>query len=301
MIKTLKVTNYLGDSLIVKMGGSDNSGLLIKQIDGLGPSKATINMSTNSTSDGGTFNSSYVNSRNIVLNFKYLENQTIELSRKNSYKYFPIKKQVKLEFTTDSNSVEIYGFVESNEPNIFSKSEETQISIICPDPYFYSLYNYLTIFYGVESNFKFEFSNESLTENLIEFGIIQNTNQNNVYYDGDAETGVYIEMKATGNASNITIYNLKTRTLMALNSDKIVELTGSDIINGDQIFISTVQNNKYITLFRDGQYINILNALDKNSNWFVLSRGDNEFAYTADEGLTYLQFSISHKKLYEGI
>lgn len=301
MIKTLKVTNYLGDSLIVKMGGSDNSGLLIKQIDGLGPSKATINMSTNSTSDGGTFNSSYVNSRNIVLNFKYLENPTIELSRKNSYKYFPIKKQVKLEFTTDSNSVEIYGFVESNEPNIFSKSEETQISIICPDPYFYSLYNYLTIFYGVESNFEFEFSNESLTENLIEFGIIQNTNQNNVYYDGDAETGVYIEMKAIGNASNITIYNLKTRTLMALNSDKIVELTGSDIINGDQIFISTVQNNKYVTLFRDGQYINILNALDKNSNWFVLSRGDNEFAYTADEGLTDLQFSISHKKLYEGI
>lgn len=301
MIKTLKVTNYLGDSLIVKMGGSDNSGLLIKQIDGLGPSKATINMSTNSTSDGGTFNSSYVNSRNIVLNFKYLENPTIELSRKNSYKYFPIKKQVKLEFTTDSNSVEIYGFVESNEPTIFSKSEETQISIICPDPYFYSLYNYLTIFYGVESNFEFEFLNESLTENLIEFGIIQNTNQNNVYYDGDAETGVYIEMKATGNASNITIYNLKTRTLMALNSDKIVELTGSDIINGDQIFISTVQNNKYITLFRDGQYINILNALDKNSNWFVLSRGDNEFAYTADEGLTDLQFSISHKKLYEGI
>lgn len=301
MIKTLKVTNYLGDSLIVKMGGSDNSGLLIKQIDGLGPSKATINMSTNSTSDGGTFNSSYVNSRNIVLNFKYLENPTIELSRKNSYKYFPIKKQVKLEFTTDSNSVEIYGFVESNEPTIFSKSEETQISIICPDPYFYSLYNYLTIFYGVESNFEFEFSNESLTENLIEFGIIQNTNQNNVYYDGDAETGVYIEMKATGNASNITIYNLKTRTLMALNSDKIVELTGSDIINGDQIFISTVQNNKYVTLFRDGQYINILNALDKNSNWFVLSRGDNEFAYTADEGLTDLQFSISHKKLYEGI
>jgi len=301
MIKTVKVTNHLGNSLTMALGGSDNSGLLITNIEGLGPGKATINMSESASGDGADYNSARVNSRNIVLTLKLEDKPTVESSRKKSYAYFPLKKQIKLTFVTDSNECEIYGYIESNEPNIFSKSVETQISVVCPDPYFYSLKEYLTIFYGVESMFEFEFFNDSLTEDLIEFGAVQNTNQNNVYYDGDADTGVFIEMKAMGSASGITIYNLKTRTFMALNSDKLIELTGSDIITGDQIFISTVRNNKYITLLRDGESINILNILDKNSNWFTLSRGDNEFAYTADLGLTELQFSIYNKKLYEGI
>ena len=54
---------------------------------------------------------------------------------------------------------------------IFSAAmmETTQISIVCPDPYFYSAGpdgTNTTIFYGVEPLFEFAFSNESLTESL---------------------------------------------------------------------------------------------------------------------------------------
>ena len=111
-----------------------------------------------------------------------------------SYKYFPIKKKVTLLIETDNRICETYGYVESNEPDIFSSDETTQISIVCPDPYFYSAGpdgTNTTIFYGVEPLFEFAFSNESLTESLIEFGEIKNETEQTVYYSGDAEIGVY--------------------------------------------------------------------------------------------------------------
>ena len=301
MIKNVKVTNYLGLSITLELGAPEKSGFLVREISGLGPAKAVINMSDLSNDDGSVYNSARAYSRNIVMDLKFLEFPTIEDTRHKSYKYFPLKKKIKLTFTTDNRVCEVYGYVESNEPNIFSKAEATQVSIVCPSPYFNSLSDYLTIFYGVEDLFEFPFSNESLTENLIEFGNIQNKTENVVHYTGDAKVGILITMRATGPADNVTIYNLGTRESMTLNTVRIATLTGDGIIAGDEIYISTVKGDKYVILFRDGEFINILNAIDRYADWFQLSKGDNIFAYTADYGITNLQFKITNKILYEGI
>ena len=301
MIKTVKVTNYLGESITLELGRPEKSGLLVREISGLGPSKANINFSDLSTGDGGIFNSARVTSRNIVFTLDILSQPDVETMRQLSYKYFPIKKKIKLLFTTDNRVCEIYGYVETNEPNIFSKKQQTQISIVCPDPYFYSVGDYTTIFYGVESLFEFPFSNESLVTNLLEFGEIQNKTENNIYYQGDADVGVVIEIRATGVATDVAIYNMNTREVMKIDSAKLLALTGSGIVMGDEIYISTVRNDKYVMLFRDGEYINILNTLEKRTDWFQLVMGDNIFAYTAEFGLTNLQFKVKNKIVYEGI
>jgi len=301
MIKTVKVTNYLGESITLELGRPEKSGLLVREISGLGPSKANVNFSDLSTGDGGIFNSARVTSRNIVFTLDILSQPDVETMRQLSYKYFPIKKKIKLLFTTDNRVCEIYGYVETNEPNIFSKTQQTQISILCPDPYFYSVNDYTTIFYGVESLFEFPFSNESLVTNLLEFGEIQNKTENNIYYQGDADVGVVIEIRATGVATDVAIYNMNTREVMKIDSAKLLSLTGSGIVMGDEIYISTVRNDKYVLLFRDGEYINILNTLEKRTDWFQLVKGDNIFAYTAEFGLTNLQFKVKNKLVYEGI
>ena len=149
---------------------------------------------------------------------------------------------------------ETYGYVESNEPDIFSSDETTQISIVCPDPYFYSAGpdgTNTTIFYGVEPLFEFAFSNESLTESLIEFGEIKNETEQTVYYSGDAEIGVVITIHAIGNVRNITIYNTGTREVMRIDTDKLEKLTGSGMVAGDEIIISTIKGDKSITLLRN--------------------------------------------------
>lgn len=304
MIKSIKITNYLGESLTLEMGSPDKSGLFIKKIEGLGPPKADINAKELATSDGGVYNSARATTRNIVLTLGFLFNPTIEDMRQLTYKYFPIKQKLRFRIETDNRIAETYGYVESNEPEIFSKDEDTQISIICPDPYFYSAGKdgtQVTVFSGVEAQFEFPFSNESLTENLIEIGTLQYSTEQNIYYAGDSEVGVLITIHAIGSAGTITIYNTGTREMMKIDADKIETLTGDGIINGDDIIISTSKGDKYINLVRNGVTKNILNALDKTSDWFQLAKGDNIFAYTATSGATNLQFKIENKLIYEGV
>ena len=180
MIRAVTVTNYLGESKRFELAFPEESGFAVQSISGLGPSKADVNMTEISTNDGSLYNSARVNSRNIVMSLKLMFNPQIEDARHDSYKYFPIKKKVSLLVETDNRICETYGYVESNEPDIFSRDETTQISIVCPDPYFYSAgpdgVN-TTIFYGVEPRFVFAFYKENNTAPLIEIGKKKKENQ----------------------------------------------------------------------------------------------------------------------------
>lgn len=307
MIKSFTVTNYLGDSIKLDMGRPEKSGFLVKSVSGLGPSKANINTTEVSTNDGSLFNSARLNQRNIVFELIFVESanrENIEDVRQKSYKYFPMKKNVDVLIETDNRIVKTTGYVESNEPNIFSSQEGAQISIICPDPHLYSAGpdgNNTTVFYGIESVFEFPFSNESLIEPLIVFGAIQNKTENVITYRGDSEIGITIQIHAIGEAGSITIYNTGTREIMRIDAVKLETLTGSGIVAGDDIIINTQKGDKSITLMRAGMAINILNCLDKGSDWFSLAKGNNIFAFTAESGTTNLQFWIDNKVIYEGV
>lgn len=307
MIYSLAVTNYLGDRIKLELGRPENTGFLVKSITGLGPVKANVNTTEVATNDGSMFNSARLSQRNIVIQLAFVHSiygEDIEEIRQKSYKYFPIKKNVELIIETDNRYVRTIGYIESNEPDIFSKQEGTQISIICPDPYFYSASedgNNVTDFYSIDPVFEFPFSNESLSEPLLIFGEIQIKTEDVITYHGDSEIGVMIYIHAIGPATNINIYNTETREVMSINTTKLEALTGKGIVASDDIIINTLKGEKSITLVREGKSYNILNCLDKNTDWFTLVKGDNIFAFTAESGVTNLQFRIENKVIYEGV
>lgn len=306
MIKSVTVTNYLGDSIKLELMRPEKSGFIVKSIDGLGPVGAVINTTEVVTNDGGIFNSARLKQRNIVIKLIFLdnENETIEDIRQKTYKYFPEKKEISIIVETDNRIVKTTGETESNEPTIFSKQEGCSISIICPDPHLYSAgENGIneTVFYGIQANFEFPFSNESLTEAMIEFGIIKNQTENVITYKGDSEIGLTITIHAIGEATDITIYNTGTRETMSIDTTKMAELTGNGIIAGDTITICTRKSYKGITLLRNGKETNILNCLKKGVKWFTLTKGDNIFAYTAKTGSSNLQFRMENQIIYDGV
>lgn len=304
MIKSVTVTNHLGESLELELLRPDKSGLAIINIDGLGPPKADINVKELSGMDGAVFNSSRINTRNIVLQCLFMYHPSIEAARLIAYKFFPIKKKIKLTIQTDKRFVEISGIVESNEPDIFSNMSGTSISLICPSPYFYSAGpDGLTVstFFGSAPTFSFPFSNESLHDDLIELGQIISVPEQTIYYEGDADTGVTMYLHALGAVGNITIHNTQTLESMKISSDRIVSITGSALDNGDTVIITTLKGAKSIYLLRAGVYINILNCLDRDADWFQLSKGDNVFGYDVDLGFTNLEFRIENRALYEGV
>ena len=308
MIKSITVMNYLGDTITMDMFKPEESGFIIAGIKGLGPAKANINTTDMASIDGALYNSSRMGSRNIVLTLCFSEEMTekltIEELRQLTYKYFPVKQDVTLTIETDERKVEIEGYVESNEPNIFSSRETTQISIICPDPYFYSIKDddiTETYFGALMPMFEFPFMNNSITKKLILMGDIRSKRENTIYYGGDIETGVIIDIFASGRVENITIYNIHQREVMKIDTDMIETLTGSGIVSGDQIRICTLKGKKSITLIRGGVYTNILNCVDKDVDWFHLVKGDNIFTYTCTFGEIDLKFFVYSQIIYEGI
>lgn len=304
MIRSIIVTNYLGDSIELELARPDKSGFAVTSVTGIGPGTATINTTDISTNDGALYNSARVDSRNIVLGITYLWKNSIEEARHLSYKYFPLKNKCTLRFVTDTRECEIDGYVESNDPDMFTSDETTEISVICPNPFFYSAGDNAearTDFWNVEPMFEFPFSNESLTEPLLIMGEILTYYAKNIPYYGDADIGVTMTIHAYGTAKNISIYNTDTRETMTINTDRIKTITGTAFGTGDDIEISTVKGNKYIKLLRGGIYTNILNCLDKDADWFQLHRGNNNFAYSAESGATNIRFVIKNRLYYEGV
>ena len=302
MIKSIIVTNYRGDSIQLDLADPEKSGFLVKEISGLGPCKATINTTEVSTNDGSIYNSARLDARNIVLDLAFVGTD-IETVRQLSYKYFPIKKELSLEIITDNRDCVTTGYVESNEPDIFSEEESASISIICPDAYFYSAKDgeNITESYSETPMFEFPFCNDSLTEKLLVMGEIYQFTEVVVAYDGDAEVGATITLHAVGEVINPAIYNVETSEQMLIDTSKMETLTGSGFIAGDDIIICTVKGKKAVKLLRNGVYTNILNALDRNSDWFQLSKGENVLSYTAESGGSNLQIKIQNDVIYEGI
>jgi hypothetical protein len=302
MIKSITVTNYLGDRLKLELARPELSGFVVRSVTGLGPGKANINTSELSTTDGGLFNSSRLPVRNIVMSLEFLWGSSIEDTRQKSYKYFPLKRQVTLLVETDNRVAEISGYVESNEPTIFSQNEGSDISIICPDPYFYSAGEdgiVSTVFYGTEPLFELPYNCETPSE----VSAINKVGDRSILYEGDAETGVTIRVHATGKVSNITIkhHNRDTSGSIRIDTDKLRAITGSTMMSGDDIIITTSKGNKSAKLVRGGNTTKILNCLDKHVDWFQLVKGENIFSYEAEDGLANLSVTVENRVLYEGV
>lgn len=301
MIYSVTVTNHLGNSLELELANPYTTGIAVQAVKGLGSPKANINVTDVVTSDGGLFNSARLGSRNIVFTFLLLGNPSVEDSRMLIYKYFPIKKKVKLTFKTENRECYIDGYIETCEPNIFSKKETISVSVICPDPYFKSTKSRRTMFHGEEPTFEFPFENDSLTEPKIEVGDIKLSTYRNIPYEGDEDVGMTITINFTGTVRNLIIYDIDMKEKMKIDDARLETLTGSGITKGDQIIICTVDKKKSITLIRNGVRTNILNVLDKDVDWLRIRKGNNVYSYTVSEGNQFLHFVIENEVLYGGI
>ena len=289
----------------------ENSGFVITNIEGLGPVNASINTTKVATMDGSMYNSALLNERNITMSLMFFDDGTrsMEDLRHETYRYFPIKRSVHMVIETDNRTLETDGYIESNEPDIFSNQETTTISIICPDPFFYSPRHNTNSFSTTFPNFEFPFGTvNNLTD--FEFDTVEETTESTIDYKGDYEVGVEMSINFLGYAKNVYIYNKTTNEHMTINVNRLGKVLGNDLRfkQGDVININTKKRSKRITLTRDGETFNILNCLAKGTKWFTLTKGENVFYFTADlddeydnEATKNVRLFIKNKIIYDGV
>lgn len=278
-----------------------NTGLNVISIDGVGPGDANISIADFGGLDGGAFNSARLPSRTITMKLGFLENPMVEDSRHLTYKYFPIKRPVELVFTTDRRKMSITGYVESNEPDIFSKESSTTIKIKCPSPYFIRELSYdddpslhYISFIERSGGFEFPLTNPYGDETL-SFSEITVSTSKNIFYEGDSPGGLEIMIKASGPVFNPYIWNKTTNERLTINTSV------RNLNAGDWVFISTVPGHKAIQYLTGGMSVNAISTFDKGSSWVRVTSGDNMIQWGALGGESNMAVEISYETLYDGI
>lgn len=215
----------------------------------------------------------------------------IERSRHQSYRYFPVKKPVTLTFETDTRTSQITGYVESNDPDIFSDREGTKISIVCPQPFFESV--------------------EEKSSYVI-------NGKGSVNYEGDVANGFVVDIQIGPNVmSELELLDYKTLTLKNETTGEYIMIhldqypSGSPLYGKasvyDVITISTLDGNKYISAYCTRYFasvsdfaswtikmdFNILSAVDVTSTWFKLTPGVNELSCTMTKQLNKVYYGTS--------
>lgn len=263
----------------------------ITNIQGLYPSKTTINTSESALTDGATFNSAKVNARtiNLACTIEY----PVEVNRLAIYKVLRPKEPITLYYKSPKLDVSIEAYVESITVGHFDVKQKATISLYCPFPYFQSAQEIIDEITDLTKQFHFPFYNP-VNETDIIMGTISDRSQAIVVNNGGIETGLIFEIEGkTGSVSDITIYNAETSEYMEIDYT---------LAAGDKIVISTGQGAKTIQWIHDGVATNIFNALARGSSWLQLPAGGATFVYSVETGEDkYIEVNIYHSDLYEGV
>jgi hypothetical protein len=237
----------------------------VRNIDGLGPVKADILSTQFATGDGELFQGSSVGKRNIVMTLGFnpdWEEQTMSSLRHQLYRYLLPKAWTKLRFFSDDMpTVDIEGYVESFEPNIFSQDPEVQVSIICPKPDFIEV-------------------DAIVYTGLVDAGV----SVLEFEYEGTVETGFEVRIDQT--PANVSYVGALQVLMQQEPSDPEIFISSSITVNGTYYFkLSTIRNAKRVSkvAIADGAVTNLLQYVDDDSVWPSIKPGTNLFSMVAAE------------------
>lgn len=289
MFFTLILENANGDR--VDMTTTANQYMTAK-VEGLNPPPGTISTSGYAGMDGSYLNNAFIEKRNVVIHFE-MRGVALEARRHQLYKVVKPSRYIKVYYATAGIDVFAEGYVETCEVNNFEMLTTGQISILCPDIYWYSTESVMAYYSQILGAFTFPFPTESNPEPFV-LGKYNTRNMMEIINDGD-ETGFMLVIEASSDeevaARSPTLYNADT--------DEYLQITG-DILNGDIITVTTKTGNKTVTLDRGGVKTNIINRLVSGSTWLTLREGKNRF-YLRGTGLQNLKVKIVHTNAFLGV
>ena len=283
MFFTLIIQNENGEQ--IDMTATANRYMTSK-ISGLHPPPGTVSTSSYAGMDGSYLNNAFIEKRNVVIPFE-MRGFDVELRRHELYRVVKPSRYIKIYYSTKNISVYAEGIVETCEVENFEKLTNGQISILCPDIYWYSTETQIAEYSRVRGAFHFVCPDN---DEPFPIGMYNTQDMMTINNSGD-EVGFTLEISG-GPAKNPTIYNALT--------DEYMQISG-DIQKGDVITITTKTGNKTVLLEREGVVTNIINRLVSGSTWLNLKTGENKFYVRASDGLNNIKVRLIHCNAYLGV
>lgn len=183
MFFKLILENKTGDQL--NMTATANQ-YMVSKIEGLNPPPGTISTSGYAGMDGSYLNNAFIEKRNVVISFE-MRGINIESKRHQLYKVVKPSRYIKIYYKTIGIDVFAEGYVESCEVQNFEQFTTGQISILCPDIYWYSTESIMAYYSQITGGFTFPFPTETNPEPFM-LGKYNTQNIMEIINNGD-ETG----------------------------------------------------------------------------------------------------------------
>lgn len=251
-----------------------SDGLLVADIDGLDPVKATLVSTSFATLDGEQFHNARREARNITMKIK-LRPDFVTVNardlRDRLYDFFMPKSEVFLRFyAVGDPTVNISGIVETCETKLFDQEPVVNISIMCYNPDFVDI------------------DTVSLPGSTV-----SDTTVTTIEYTGTVESGIVFTLNLDRAESDFTIYHVAPDGV--LRQFDFAET----LLSGDVVTITTTPGSKSAILTRSGTASSILNAVTPQSNWVLLKKGTNTIrVYATGAAIPY---TISYMNKYGGL
>lgn len=279
MISQVVVTNAAGSVLTFDLYDVNN-GYALEKVEGLDPVKATIVSSSYASLDGGAFQNAKNDPRNIKLTIGLEPNytdQTVQSLRQGLYAFLMPKSKVSLQFYDDLtglNSADIVGYVESFEGPLFTDVPEVNVSILCFDPDFVA-------------HDETVFSSNSSADG---------TTYVTLTYDGTVDSGFVFKLDV-----NRTLAELTIKRLAPDGTYKIMTFAFStNLVSGDDLYVSTIPGNKYVEKEVAGVRTPILYSLSRESDWITLEPGANQINVDTAAGAS-IPYTITYNDRFGGL
>lgn len=260
---------------------------MTSSIQGLDPPTGTIALSKYAGMSGSYLNTAYMQNRNVVVNFA-MRGTGIEARRHALYQVARPAHPITVYYKTKLMDVYTEGHVETCEIENFEQYVSGQISIICPDIYWYDMGTTTATRSPVAGGFHFPFPD---SDDPFELSRYTGDTSIQIMNGGD-NIGFTLTITASGSASNPYVVDPATGEYFRLRTSMSA---------GDIITIDTKSGEKSVTLAQNNVASNLINSVVSGSTWLSLKPGTNLFDVGADSGDSNLTFAIIHRNAYLGV
>lgn len=249
-LQSISIVGPNGESIYLPMQ-DPSSSYFVKDILGLDPVNANIASTSYGTVDGAQYQSSRLETRNLVItlgyNPDYAVNDVATLRQELYRKMLPKMPVTVVLMTDDGLFLETTGRVESLESPSFTREPEAKISILCFNPDFYS----------------------QVTRNVAAYSVANSGTRDTLVYAGSVPTGFKYIVVPSRAVTDMAFYLTNS-----YNEVYSLTFTGS-LIAGDLLEISTVPGEKGMWLTRSNLKKSILYSMGSVSLWPRLTPGNN--------------------------
>lgn len=270
---------------------SKKTGIYLVQIDGLSSNDIDVSSAQSTGQIGASLTGQKVKPKSPTFEGRYRYDPTVR--RKLLDTILPTVS-ARIRYIDDEAGIDVYlEGVPTQTPDISTNPlwQSFQFTMFCPFPYWRGMDGGYFNFVSYEAKFKFPYTFSSTVQWKISEKIINQLST--IVNTGSVPIGFVAHFVAKDTVVGPELLKVITQEVL-----KFSTLT---MQIDDELVVSTIPNECYCYLIRDGKEINVFPDMDFDASFFQLDIGENPLRFDADSGLNNLELSLEYDITYAGV